>query len=122
MTNKEAAAEFLKLVTDGRVDEAYERFVDMGGRHHNAYTPAGFEALKRGMKESDQQFPGKQFKVRRLIGEGDLVAAHSELHFQPGDTGLAVVHLFRFENGKIVEFWDVPQMLPESNPNRDGAF
>ncbi len=40
----------------------------------------------------------------------------------PGEPGIAVVHLFRFQAGKIVEMWDCGQQLPADSPNTDGAF
>jgi predicted SnoaL-like aldol condensation-catalyzing enzyme len=37
-------------------------------------------------------------------------------------TGIAVVHLFRFEGDKIAEFWDVAQILPDPAPNENGPL
>jgi len=32
------------------------------------------------------------------------------------------VRPFRFEGGKVVELWDIGQLLPNDSPNADGAF
>jgi predicted SnoaL-like aldol condensation-catalyzing enzyme len=32
------------------------------------------------------------------------------------------VHIFRFEQGRIVELWDLGQEVPESSPNQYGMF
>jgi predicted SnoaL-like aldol condensation-catalyzing enzyme len=119
---KQAAVQFLKLVVAGRIDEAYDKHADPGGRHHNAYFPAGFPALKKGMLENHDQFPGKKFTIINVLGDGDLVAVHSHVALRPGEPGIAVVHLFRFQDDKIVEMWDVGQAVPPDSPNKDGMF
>jgi predicted SnoaL-like aldol condensation-catalyzing enzyme len=108
---KEMAVNFLQLVIAGNIDDAYEKYVDMQGEHHNPYFPADFPALKEAMKENHQQFPNKLFDIQHVIAEGNMAASHSILRM--GEKQLAVVHLFRFENGKIVEMWDVAQEIPE---------
>lgn len=54
--HKQAAVQFLRLAVAGRIDEAYQRYVDMNGKHHNPYFSAGFPALKKGMIENHFQF------------------------------------------------------------------
>jgi predicted SnoaL-like aldol condensation-catalyzing enzyme len=119
---KQAAVEFLQLVVAGRIDEAYQKHVDMQGKHHNPFFPAGFPALKKGMMENHVQFPNKQLVVKNVLGDGDLVAVHSHIVPPQGEKGMAVVYLFRFQDGKIVEMWDCGQPLPTDSPNKDGAF
>lgn len=116
-TNKESAVEFMQMIIAGDIDAAYEKYVDMKGRHHNVHTPAGFEALKKGMKESHETFPNKEFTIQHVIGEDDLVAVHSHLVLQKGAVELMLVHLLRFENAKIVEMWDIAQQTPTDSGN-----
>jgi len=120
--NKEAALQFLKMVIAGKIDDAYRKYVSLQGKHHNAFFPAGFPALREAMKENHEQSPKKQFKVMHVLGDGDLVAVHSHLVLRPGDPGMITVHLFRFKNDKIVEFWDCGQAISSSPPNSDGVF
>lgn len=120
--NKEAALDFLKLVTSGKIDEAYQKYVSPYGKHHNPYYPSDFAALRDGMKENHSKFPVKQFNVKNVLADGDLVAVHSHIVMKPGDPGIAVVHLFRFQDGKIVEFWDCGQPVPTDSPNQVGMF
>jgi predicted SnoaL-like aldol condensation-catalyzing enzyme len=119
---KQTAVEFLQLVVAGRIDEAYQKHVDMNGKHHNPYFPAGFQALKKAMQENHAQFPTKQHTVRNVLGDGELVAVHGHLVLTPKEKEMAVVHLFRFRGDQIVELWDCGQPLPPDSPNADGTF
>ena len=55
------------------------------------------DALMAGMEESARNDPDKRLDVQHALEDGDLVAVHSHLRQKPGDSGAAVVHLFRFE-------------------------
>ncbi len=95
--------QFLQLVVAGKIDEAYQRYVDLRGKHHNPFFPAGFPALKKAMIENHAQFPDKQLTVKNVLGDGDLVAVHSHIVLRLGETGISAVHLFRFDGSRIVE-------------------
>ena len=121
-TRKEAAVEFLQLVVSGRIDEAYKKHADMQGKHHNPFFPAVFPALKQAMLENHAQFPNKQYSLKNVLGDGELVAVHGHLVLTPKEKEMAVVHLFRFRDDKIVELLDCGQPVPTDSPNADGAF
>ena len=121
-TNKDAAVQFLQLIVARKIDEAYQKYVDMSGKHHNAHFPAGFSALKHAMIEAHTQHPNTQLTIKHVLGDGDMVAVHSHAVMQPETPGVAVVHLFRFQDGKITEMWDCGQAIPEELPNADGIF
>jgi predicted SnoaL-like aldol condensation-catalyzing enzyme len=120
--NKESAVNFLKLASSRNVRDAYLKFVGEGFKHHNPYFEGSAEALEAGMQENADQNPEKSLEVKHIIAEGDLVAVHSLVHHKRGDRGAAVMHIFRFENGRIVELWDVGQEVPEDSPNQYGMF
>jgi len=50
------------------------------------------------------------------------VVVHSHVMLKSNDLGVAVVHIFRFEKGRIVELWDLGQPVPENSPNQYGMF
>jgi predicted SnoaL-like aldol condensation-catalyzing enzyme len=120
--NKDAAISFLKMASGGDVREAYSKFVGPGFRHHNPYFEGSAEILMTAMEENARENPDKTLDVKRAIAEGDLVAVHSHVRQRPDDRGAAVVHLFRFEDGRIVELWDLGQEVPEESPNQYGIF
>ena len=119
---RDAAISFLKMASSGDVREAYSKFVGPGFRHHNPFFEGSAETLMKAMEENARDNPGKTLDVKRAIAEGDLVAVHSHVRLKPEDRGGAVVHIFRFEEGRIVELWDVGQGVPEDSPNQFGMF
>lgn len=74
------------------------------------------------MEENARQNPNKSLEVKHALAEGDFVAVHAHVWHKPGEPGAAVIHIFRFENGRIVELWDVGQPVPEESPNQYGMF
>ena len=121
-SNKDAAVSFLRLASSGKVRQAYESYVGEGFRHHNQFFEGSAQTLMAGMEENARQNPGKIFEIKRAIAEGDFVAVHSHVRQNPGDSGAAVVHIFRFEKGRIVELWDIGQQVPDKSPNQYGMF
>jgi predicted SnoaL-like aldol condensation-catalyzing enzyme len=96
--------------------------VKFGQYHHNPFFAAGFHALKKGMTDAHRQFPNTTIDIKHVLGDDDLVAVHSNVVMTPGEQGVAVVHLFRFNGDRIVEMWDVGQPIPPDSPNTDGVF
>ena len=121
-SRKESAVQFLQLVVSGNVDQAYKNFVMMNGKHHNPFFSAGLPSLKKAMSDNNVQSPSKKLTVKNVLADGNLVAIHSHLVMQPGEKGMIVVHIFRFDGDKIVEIWECGQQIPADSPNTDGAF
>ena len=61
-------------------------------------------------------------EIKRVSSRGDLVFIHNILKRSPEVRGHAAVDIFRFENGRIVEHWDVIQKMPESSVNEHPMF
>jgi predicted SnoaL-like aldol condensation-catalyzing enzyme len=120
--NKNAAISFLELASSGRVMDAYSKFIGNGFRHHNPFFEGSAEALHAAMKENAIQNPRKAIDVKRVIAEGEFVVVHFLVKHKPDELGAAVMQIFRFENGRIVELWDLGQPIPEKSPNQYGMF
>lgn len=121
-SKKEDALAFLRLVARGKIAEAYDQYVGPNFRHHNAYFKGDAASLRQGMEENEKQFPGKVFEDRHVLEDKDMVAVHSRVRLAPDMPEIAVVHMFRFKDGRIVELWDVGQEVPPDSPNENGAF
>jgi predicted SnoaL-like aldol condensation-catalyzing enzyme len=50
------------------------------------------------------------------------VIAHVHVIINPGEAGLAVVDIFRIDNGRIAEHWDAAQAVPVECANDNGMF
>jgi predicted SnoaL-like aldol condensation-catalyzing enzyme len=121
-SNKQTAVTFLRLAATGRVCEAYQAHVAANFRHHNPHFRGDARSLRAGMEENVANFPNKTFDVQRVLEDGDLVAVHSRIRLEPGMPEIAVVHIFRFESGRIAEMWDVGQPAPAESANENGMF
>jgi predicted SnoaL-like aldol condensation-catalyzing enzyme len=118
---KDLATSFLQLASSGRLDEAYA-LVSPDFRHHNPHFAGDAESLKAGMAEAHNKFPNTSLAVQHVLETDDLVAVHSRVRHSPETPEIAVVHLFRFEAGKIAELWDVGIEAPKDSPNKNGLF
>ncbi|MFC7405587.1 nuclear transport factor 2 family protein [Georgenia alba] len=79
---------------------------------HNPWVldgPAGFRRFVEFLRD---KFPDGRNEVKRVIAEDDLVALHVHSRRTPDEEGRAIVDIFRVENDKIVEHWDVIQPIP----------
>jgi predicted SnoaL-like aldol condensation-catalyzing enzyme len=103
------------------VREAFERYVVEDYIQHN---PAIADGRAAAIKALEPMFSRAQaqFDIKRILVDGNLAAVH--LHGRPSssDAGGAVVDLFRLENGKIVEHWDVLQAMPATAANAHPMF
>ena len=123
MSRRESAVKFLKLASSGNTEEAYAKFIAPDFMHHNQYFKGDRESLKSAMAEAHATSPNKLFDVKRIFEDGDFVITHSlVVRSKPSDPDVAVVHIFRFEGDKVVELWDLGQLLSKDSPNENGAF
>ena len=119
---KDIAIAFLTLCAKGQARTAFERYTDHNFIHHNPYFAGNGPALAAGMDDNARQFPDKKCEILRAIAEDDLVAVHSKVTLHRGEKGIAVVHIFRFSAGKIVELWDIGQAVPDNQANEQEMF
>ena len=121
--NKRIVREWHDLAIDQRKpEEAVAKYLGLHYRQHNPGAGDGPEPFIETVKRFAQNFPDFRMEPKRIIAEGDLVVLHSHLILKPGDRGTAVVDIFRLENGKIVEHWDVVQEVPETSANNNTMF
>jgi uncharacterized protein YndB with AHSA1/START domain/predicted SnoaL-like aldol condensation-catalyzing enzyme len=125
---KEMAVEFLTSIGSGRPKDGL-RYFAAGCKTHNPYVAGGMEALTDAMLAVQKEGPpgGQEsdfgLTIRHVLEDGDMVAVHTQLAgSNPKEGGLRQVHLFRFSGGKVVEYWDITQQVPENAPNAEGAF
>lgn len=116
--NKQTVVAYLEqALNQKKPAEAADAYLGPDYIQHNPQVADGAEAFVGFVTGFTQQFPDLHLDIRRVIAEGDLVVTHGLLTVAPGDRGTAVMDLFRLEDGKIVEHWDVLQPVPEDAAN-----
>ncbi|OGG59137.1 hypothetical protein A3C89_01885 [Candidatus Kaiserbacteria bacterium RIFCSPHIGHO2_02_FULL_50_50] len=88
---------------------------------HNPLVPNGKAALGAFVQSMiDAGAPKSTLDVKRVAAEGDYVWVHLRSSF--GEQEVAIVDIFRVEQGKIVEHWDVIQPVPVESANSNTMF
>ena len=88
----------------------------------NPGAPDGIEGFKAFIAMRKEKTPNAKSEIKRAFAEGDYVILHVHSVRAPDERGVAIVDIFRLENGKIVEHWDVVQSIPEKTANSNGMF
>ena len=121
--NKTIIREWHELALNQRKpEEAVAKYLGPNYRQHNPGAADGAEPFIAAVKGFAQNYPDLRMEPKRIVAEGNYVVLHSHLILKPGDRGMAVVDIFRLENGKIVEHWDVVQEVPETSANNNTMF
>ncbi len=120
--NKATVVAFYEMAVNGKQPQAAaDRYMGPVYIQHNPLAASGKEAFVAFFSGFATQFPEGHVDIRRVVAEGDLVVTHSLFTLGPADRGSAVMDIFRLENGKVVEHWDVIQAVPE-NPLNDNTM
>ena len=96
----------------------------MGDRYvqHNPNAADGPEGFRKFIGFLKEKFPNSKSEIKRALVDGDFVILHVHAVREPGTRGSAIIDIFKLENGKIVEHWDVVQDIPEKAANGNGMF
>ena len=121
--NAKKVVAFMELVfNQKKVKEGFDKYVGDKYIQHNPIAPDGPQAAVEVLGKALQAFPGWTYEFKHAYVDGDIVVLHSHVRIKAEDRGMAVVDIFRFEKGKIVEHWDVVQPIPEKSANNNTMF
>ena len=120
--NKRNVIEFYDLAINKKDFAAASKYLGPRYIQHNPTAPDGAEVLKGFIEFLRAKFPESRSEVKRAFVDGDYVILHVHSVREPGTRGRAIVDIFRLENGKVVEHWDVIQDIPEKTANANGMF
>jgi predicted SnoaL-like aldol condensation-catalyzing enzyme len=122
--NKKIVLDFYqKSLNEGNVDAAFQLYGGKYYRQHNPLVEDGQGGLNKFVAWIGKNHPGARGDIKRVFAEGDYVVLHSHWHgLFGGATGEAVVDIFRVEDGKVVEHWDVIQPVPDKSANSNTMF
>src|SRR5512143_621519 len=120
--NKRIVVEFYEKAINQKDFEAAAKYIGPRYTQHNplaADGPAGLQAYLRYLRAT---YPNSHSEIKRVFADGDYVILHVHAVRVPGTRGSAIVDIFKLENGKVVEHWDVIQVIPEKAANANGMF
>ncbi|AWL29944.1 polyketide cyclase [Acinetobacter defluvii] len=120
-TAQNLAAQNKKIVTDfyegvflkHQVQKYSDRYIGNQYIQHNPHVPDGKAPFVNYFTGYFKENPQAKNVIKRAIAEDDLVVLHVHSSQNAQDRGEAIVDIFRVQNGKIVEHWDVQQAIPE---------
>lgn len=126
----ERAAENKKIVIDfyegvflkHQVQEYSDRYIGHQYIQHNPHVPDGKAPFVNYFTQYFKENPQASNVIKRAVAEGDLVFLHVHSTQNKQDRGEAIIDIFRVEDGKIVEHWDVQQSIPEQSANQNTMF
>jgi predicted SnoaL-like aldol condensation-catalyzing enzyme len=121
--NKDNAKAFYDLMfNQNRPVEAIEKYAGATYIQHNPHVADGKQAFIDYFEKMAADYPGKHVEFVRAVAEDDLVVLHCHQTW-PGDSDYAGVDIFRVDDdGKVVEHWDVLQVVPDTTVHGNGMF
>ena len=120
--NKKAVVEFYDLAINQKNFEAAAKFLGPRYTQHNPRAADGPDGLKAFLAYLREKMPDYHSDIKRVFADGDYVILHVHNVPTPGSRGNAIIDIFKLENGKIVEHWDVRQEIPEQSANSNTMF
>lgn len=121
--NKKIVTDFYEGVFLKHQVKAYaDQYIGEKYTQHNPHVPDGKVPFVNYFTGHFKENPDAKSVIKRAVAEGDLVFLHVHSTQNAQDRGVAVVDIFRVENGKIVEHWDVQQEVPANAANSNTMF
>ena len=116
--NKQTVIAFItRAFNEKQPADAVAKYVGSQYIQHDPQSPDGAEGFIEFVTGFVAQVPQLSIELKRVIAEGDLVVTHGLVKMPPDERGMAATDIFRLQDGKIVEHWDVLQPVPETAAN-----
>lgn len=109
MENKELIMNFYKEFFNDHHTESAIKYVRKDYIQHNPGVEQGRDALIRAFADKFVQEPTFHLNIEKMISEDDMIAVYVKNVDPDGNTKCRVVDMYRIENGKLAEHWDVLQ-------------
>ena len=120
--NKKAVVEFYDLAINQKNFEAAAKFLGPRYVQHNPRAADGPEGLKGLSRLPARQVPQLSQRHQTRVRRRRLCHPARAQRADPRRRGNAIIDIFKLENGKVVEHWDVRQEIPEQSANSNTMF
>lgn len=123
-SNKQAVLAFYEAAINEKNFEEAAGYLGNEYIQHNPSAADGAEGLRGFIDFLRAEFPEQQNEIKHVYADGDFVILHVHSVRTPGTRGRAIVDIFRLDNGKVVQHWDVIQDIPDPAEarNSNGMF
>jgi predicted SnoaL-like aldol condensation-catalyzing enzyme len=120
--NKQIVSEFYEKGLNQKDADAGVSYLGARYTQHNPTVADGPEGFRKFIAFLKEKFPQARGDIKRIFADGDYVILHQHAVREPGTRGVAVIDIYKLENGKIIEHWDVIQPVPETTASGNSMF
>ena len=120
--NKQTVLAFYEAALNQKDFAAAQKYMGSRYTQHNPNAADGPEGFKKFIDFLREKYPQSHSDIKQAFADGDYVILHVHAMREPNTLGSAIIDIFKLENGKIVEHWDVIQPVPEKAANNNGMF
>jgi predicted SnoaL-like aldol condensation-catalyzing enzyme len=119
---KKTVVAFYEAALNQKDFAAAQKYIGPRYTQHNPTAPDGPDGFKKFIDFLRDKYPQSHSDIKQAFADGDYVILHVHAKREPNTAGSAIVDIFKLENGKIVEHWDVIQPVPDKSANSNGMF
>jgi predicted SnoaL-like aldol condensation-catalyzing enzyme len=118
--NKKIVADFYQQLFGDKDLSAIDKYIGDVYIQHNPGLKDGKEELKNAAAVWFKGAPKEKIDIRHIGSDGKFVYIHTRA--TRGTKTESVLDIFRLENGKITEHWDIIQEVPQKTENPHPMF